>query len=802
MKTLKKSFAYLISGMLLLLPFSGKTCSYTEYGEDLRISMFRIMTQQMQAYFPFVYTAELFNSNSIVSENDRKRNINEWVKQFENPVRAEDIDVILYKTDPELFYLHAERKTLKKFFEGNTFIEELLKPENKDFYNYLMVSKAIEYKEAQYIDPWTKPDSEQKALSGNLKTSIMKQIRKYSKQTKSAFLKQRYAFQHIRMLFQNNNFEGCVRLYNETFTIYDTSTIVAPWALHYSAISKAILGDSISANYEMSLAFAQCDDKKFRMYTQFYRSPSAIEKTLNLAQNNQERATILGISILNNPGRTLPTLQQMVTLDSKNTMLSFLVLREVNKLEDWLLTTGLTLNTPSIRAGFSYDVNRDDYLRVNFDSDMKYLNNVISVVQQLHQQAIGEEKQFYMLALVHLFTMAENNSAALAMLNSSNSKMPVDFQRQASIENLILLSSGNSLSNPENRNKAGKIFMSLDSLEQNKQMNSMTMYSLCQRYGQAMFAQNDLMRSILFLNLSDDYKSGRWYYDNNWRDNNEQTDEFDYYTLAYMDQSATPDDIDKLIEFINSNKTESLEKFLALQNLPSINQCKELKGSKLFREGNFREAEKVWQELPSSWWKENGEFHDYLSGNLFKPDDLHRGEILNNKLSNSNSINKAAILHRMIEMQDSAETASSDRYKYKLKLAHAWFNVSYYGNNWILAHYYKSCETHAEKSFFGFAGIPNNILADSSNYIQLGTARKLYREVATVAPDAELRCEAMTMLQYIEYLLFVDEYRYDWENKHVFKPTYMPTQWKEYENTAFFKSMYGFCPLFEEFVSL
>jgi hypothetical protein len=538
------------------------------------------------------------------------------------------------------------------------------------------------------------------------------------------------------------------------------------------------------------------------MYTQFYRSPSAIEKTLNLAQNNQERATILGISILNNPGRTLPTLQQMVTLDSKNTMLSFLVLREVNKLEDWLLTTGLTLNTPSIRAGFSYDVNRDDYLRVNFDSDMKYLNNVISVVQQLHQQAIGEEKQFYMLALVHLFTMAENNSAALAMLNSSNSKMPVDFQRQASIENLILLSSGNSLSNPENRNKAGKIFMSLDSLEQNKQMNSMTMYSLCQRYGQAMFAQNDLMRSILFLNLSDDYKSGRWYYDNNWRDNNEQTDEFDYYTLAYMDQSATPADIDKLIEFINSNKTESLEKFLALQNLPSINQCKELKGSKLFREGNFREAEKVWQELPSSWWKENGEFHDYLSGNLFKPDDLHRGEILNNKLSNSNSINKAAILHRMIEMQDSAETASSDRYKYKLKLAHAWFNVSYYGNNWILAHYYKSCETHAEKSFFGFAGIPNNILADSSNYIQLGTARKLYREVATVAPDAELRCEAMTMLQYIEYLLFVDEYRYDWENKHVFKPTYMPTQWKEYENTAFFKSMYGFCPLFEEFVSL
>jgi hypothetical protein len=788
--------------LLLLLPFSGKTCSYTEYGEDLRISMFRIMTQQMQAYYPFVYTAELFNSCSTVSEKDRKRNIDEWIKQFNNSVRAEDVEVILYKTDPELFYMLANRHKLNKFFEGNTFIAELLKSENKDFYNYMMVAKAIEYLEAQYIDPWEKPASDLKGLSGNLNASIMNQIGKYEKRTKSAFLKQRYAFQHIRMLFRNNDYDGCVNLYNKSFNVYDTSTIVAPWALHYSAVSKKFLGDSINANYEMSLVFSQCDDKKFRMYTQFSTNSQAIAKTLNLARNNQERATILGMTILNNPGRTLPVLQQMIALDSKNPMLSFLVLREVNKLEDWLLTTGLTLNTPAVRAGFSYEVNRDDYLRVNFDSDMKYLNNVIAIVQQLHQQAMGEEKQFYMLALVHLFTMAENNPAALAMLNNSSAKMPVDFQRQALIENLILLSSGNSLANSENRSKAGDIFIKLDSLERNEQMNCMTLYSLCQRYGQAMFAQNDLMRSILFLNLADDYKSGRWYYNNNRRNDNEETTEYTYYTLAYMDQAATPADIDKLIEFINSDKNRSFDKFLAMQALPSINQCLELKGSKLFREGKLREAEKVWEELPSAWWKENGEFQYYLQADLFKPEDLHRGEINNSRLHRSKSINKAVILHRMIEMQDSAETASGDRYKYKLKLAHAWFNVSYYGNNWILAHYYKSCETHAEINLFGFAGMPNNILADSANYIQLETARQLYREVATNAPDAELRCEAMTMLQYTEYLNFLNKYRYDWENEHIFSPIYMPAQWKEYENTTFFKSMYATCPIFEEFVSL
>ena len=146
MKTFAKYTAFSAILFLLLLNKS-YGCGYTEYGEDIRISMFRIFNENMGGFYPFKYSADLFNSCYTTSSKDRDRNIQEWIQELNPAIRTNDVDLILYKCDPVLFYQLYHNNTLGSFFKGNTFIDELVKEENKYVLKYIAIAKGIEYLE-------------------------------------------------------------------------------------------------------------------------------------------------------------------------------------------------------------------------------------------------------------------------------------------------------------------------------------------------------------------------------------------------------------------------------------------------------------------------------------------------------------------------------------------------------------------------------------------------------------------------------------------------------------------------------
>ncbi|KAF5053341.1 hypothetical protein DSECCO2_399460 [anaerobic digester metagenome] len=154
-----------------------------------------------------------------------------------------------------------------------------------------------------------------------------------------------------------------------------------------------------------------------------------------------------------------------------------------------------------------------------------------------------------------------------------------------------------------------------------------------------------------------------------------------------------------------------------------------------------------------------------------------------------------------VRIQDSALHAVSNRYKYVLQLAHAWYNISYFGNSWGLAHYSNSINVY-ESAQYGFEGIPSRVDNDSTEYLQLKTAQKLYRQVIAESPDPEQRCEAMAMLQLIAYLEYITidrpDLRYEEENKYL--PVFTKAMWKGYENTQMYKRLNKRCSYFRDFL--
>jgi len=796
MKTLIRYFIFL-SSLLILTPAQSKACVYFEYGEDVRISLFRLMNDRMLAYSPFVYTSHLFNETISKSHKDLKRNLNEWKSALKDDFRDEDMAVVLYKTPPEIFCILYFKNQLPEFFKGNEFVKVLNKPENRDYLWYLVVCKAIEYWELEFSDPWKDYDSGEMRHHELLASKIKKEILMQLEKNKLDFFTSRYAFQLVRMLFQTSDYKGCVQAYEKHFTDHDTSSVVNPWALHYCAISQDLTGDSIEANYRKSLAFGQSDDKKFRMYTTFDKSRHVVDQTMLLAKNNHEKANILAMTIMNYPGQALETLNQIAMLDPQNEMLQFLLMREVNKLEDWVLTPELSFSPPSVNMA-SWDSVTDTYTYVNYMKDRNYMQKVIAFVNAMHNKSAGETAQYYALMLAHLYTMADNTSAALQLLPQTENERNGHYANQALIEELMILSSQSHFSNIANRNRAGLLMDKMEKSVRAGKMESHTFYSMCKRFSKAFMAMNDLPRCILMLDKATNYQ-----WDYNWQ--NENYDSWAYnngyyfYTdiISHLNHSASSKDMIDYISLTENKNKGAMDLFLMAQPLPEPDQCYEVLGSIYFREGKMQDALDIWNRIPQRFWTRYESLNNYLSGNVFRPIPIY--PVRNMKMRLRSTPDKGEILGKMLQMQDSAFNASSDRYRYMLKSAHSWFNVSYYGNTWALSHYsYSSYICRTEP--YGFAGIPVRVDNDSAEYLRLTTAKKLYQTVVDESDDPELQCEAMAMLQIIAYKQYCSTHGWSYVEKNPFQPIYSKSDWSNLKTTKMFKRLHSRCSYFRDFL--
>lgn len=796
MKILKEYIAFSISLFFFFQAYNASACAYSEYGEDIRISMFRIFDENMHGFYPFKYNAHQYYASYTVSRKDQQRNINEWIQYLNPAIKSNDVDLILYKCDPELFYNLYNRNELGVFFKGNTFIEELVKEKNKTVLDYILTSKGIEYLEKFHSDPWSQYMERSYDFEAQLNVSLINHLEDIIKTSLDSFLKKRFAFQYTRMLFQDHDYYGCKEVYYTHFDPNKNETILNPWALHYCAIAEKLSGDSTKANYHMSLVFDRCDDKKLRMYMQFNRNPEMVKQTLAMAKTPQEKAAIKTLTIVNNPGKTLNTLLEIEQLDPDYYAQDFLLLREINKLEDWILTPSLTVSKPAVNLDQEWQDGPNDYLRKNYENDRAYLKQVIQYANRLMQKRGNND--YMKLALAHLYILDKQNSSALNLLPSPKKPLSTTLAKQSIIEQLILLSAKDKITFFHHRENAGALFFILDSMYQKGQVESMTMYSLCQRFSKAMLYNNDRIRSALFLQRGDQYQITRWGIDKN-QTQFSISDQFDYYLLDYVDQVATADDMDNLITFIQNDGRNTMDSFLAKQTFPSVEQCIELKGSKLFREGRYQEALTTWESLDDSYWRENGYFHYYLKNNVEKPTDIYSEKEAN---LNMKRVNKANILRRILELEEKANIHGRHQALNTLKLAHTWFNISYFGNTWMLAHYYKSCDPTNEIMRVGFSELENRVQCDSMNYIHMERAIELYEKVVTISDDRELKLEALVMLEYIDYLKHMNKYRYDWNNEHPYSPRNRNIFWTEYEGTDFYQMMYMTCPRFEAYVKM
>lgn len=339
MKASNLPIAFLISSFLFGFQFKVNSCLEPIPEELYRVNLFRPNYHSQRSLMPFFYSSDLF-FNYSESPNPKvysDKNAEEWFTYFSGKASLNDIKEILYQTDPEAFN-HAE--VLSK---ENSFYRQLTQDKNAMAYmEYAKQTEGIEIKE----DPWnfreysdslqtyvlTEEGRQYHELLNELIDPLLKKGEILYKKFSSAFFRERVAYQLVKLSFYKED----VRAVNKQYKQKLADPSITSWVKYAALLYSANFDRDAEGNVKLADIFNHCPDKRSRCT--ILLSSKNVDRSLQLAKTNEQKAAILSMQLLTDPSRSLSGLKRIHSLYPESEAFEVVLVREINKLENWLLT--------------------------------------------------------------------------------------------------------------------------------------------------------------------------------------------------------------------------------------------------------------------------------------------------------------------------------------------------------------------------------------------------------------------------------------------------------------------------------
>nr|WP_322624791.1 hypothetical protein [uncultured Flavobacterium sp.] len=774
---------FLAVSLALLITVEAVACGWGDDYETLRLAVFKSATPAMEKFSPFYYSEHYFNEYEIKDTQDRQRNCAEWRDRLGSDVNQDDIYKIQYSTKPERFQTAYKEETLQETFEGNTFIKALLKPVNKPLLEYFVFAKEMEYEGNPQDSNWESWDDNaprsywdlpEDTTGVDYKTLLP--IQKRLDACKDTFLQQRYAF----MLIRYGKRDNVKPLYNKYFANENVKSVAKAWATLFYAYATE---DKAEQNYWLSKCFDLCNEKVIAVAQSYNRE--AQQQTLKLAKNDHERAVILTLDAMRNPGPVFEQIKKVNRLAPGSSYVDLLISREINKFEDWLFAVQMEGNSPDVYADVwegqdSYTVAR----KKNYLKDMAYLRRFRDYLIDVYGKTPARvNHDFLASAIAHLSFMGDFTEEGYKYAKAISENAPESVLVQKYTELALIALKQKDISEDSTKQQLYIALKNLDGLARKDEAYLKSLYTLLRLMAAAYNKKGDMATASLLFNASQSYKSSLElsYFSNK--------EPYGYDFVAYLDQYATLRDVDNLIALIDKKNKTSFEEFLCRSSLTYKACYLDFKGTLAFRQDKLTEAYEAFAQVPDSsafkllpYSYESGAdsinpFYPRVLDYAIKPAEVGHG------------FTKKAFLKEMLRLKTKTDP---DSY---LKLGHAYYNTGYLGNAWFMCAYYQGNE-YWQVEFGSLA--KNKRKYGNGNYANLTTARAYYLKAYNVATNNEQRALATLMLHVCERN-FDYTSDFSWSDEEVFKPTdWVKRFYGTYATTKTFKQ-YS-CPNLEMYL--
>jgi hypothetical protein len=779
----QKQYRVIILFFSLLFFLSGLNsafaCGWSESPEITRLALFRAERKDFLKLRFLAYSADSYASPNVFSNQDELQNCLEWQKQLSMDINPNDVYTILYETDSEVFQSAYQSKTLGKVFAKNSFVEKLLLRKNKKFLEYLIFAKKLEYNNigGGKWETWNSLN-----YGYDNETKLFADIGDYGKifsSAKDGFLKRRYAFLLIRMNYYDGNPQEALRLYDDYFAS-KPDTILTPWALYFRALCT---DDQALKNYYLSQVFVSCDEKANAVMQHYDGSLTA--QTLALAQNESEKGNIMALECMRNPSPQLETLKQIYAYCPNSIYFSFLVGREVNKLEDWIFTPKYTQSSPSV----VFDNDEEwyqDYEKAkaeNLTKDMLYLKDLKNFLIEILNSAKGEQKDYLCSAIAQLCFIDDQIDLGKKYVDLISENANESIVLQSKIQLALVALKQKNIESEAVKELFFECFNSLEKAAARDHSLFKSMYSFCRVAAQKYAEKGDQVTAGLLFLKSNIKKNNDYFWDYN---------PYFYDYLGYFDRFAKVNDINNLMALIVKKDKTAFEKYICAGTTNTdLNVYKDLKGTIAFRDNNLKLAYQTFAEMPKDFWKKKYEFKNFLNEDPFFPKIL----ISTKERKFDYVFNKAEFLKTLLELKEKNTAASN------LKLAHAFFNVSCWGNSWMMVSYGWSGYSGDNYSdyIYGRNRLEREKKFQRGNYYNCSLAKMYYQKALFLSKNKEEKALASLMIFECDYVSFSAKANMLGEENLRFKPgEEIYTFNSAYKNTQTFKK-YN-CPLLQDFI--
>ena len=633
-------------------------CKIGPEGEELRYMLFNPDVSGNKAWWTFFYNYRYtYLDGAVTSHADERALCREWIAELGRDIPVADAYACLYTALPD----SARRR--------NAFYQALRA--NPPLHRYYQFANDQVGRVGVPADPWQEVDEDSVRLTGE---QLIRTGQKLYAAAETPFLKKRYAYQLLKLAYYHGEEALFDQLYDWHFRLGAAPSQLDWWAAHYQSMRLEGRRPD-SANYLHARVYSHAD-AKMPASRQFYSTKNHAQ-VMALAQNDGERADILVLKEAINPGRSLEGIRQVYALDSTHKHLSMLLVREINKLEDWLGTTQYIGMAP-LSQWVDYDYSDDETLADqetllrNWKSDYAYLTAFYASLSGM--QAVARAyPDLYHLALAYLALMQQRPEAAdghLARVSASNTQVAF----QAKVLRLVGLTQATDLAAPAVQERIGQSFTELIAARESVFEAQKTLYSLS-AYLKSRFAAAGLNH---LAGLLDYYQQELFCYSC-------RTHSPEYALVRYFDRSGSIADVRRVIALFSKPDRNALEKQLLL---PYANPYPllDLLSVKYLRRGDVAAAHGALAEIPDSFWTTYFNAGEWLDHDPFEASGAPSLE----------SYTKTELLDRVLALEREAAAQPARRARNYFLLGNFWYNLN--GKTWFMVAYEK---TYARPNAWG-----------------------------------------------------------------------------------------------------
>ncbi|MBS1662353.1 MAG: hypothetical protein JST68_15020 [Bacteroidetes bacterium] len=676
---MRRSIILISSLVLLLAPKQlVNACGFMVGPSEYRFWLLQPDLTNEEDLTPFFFASSYLykGTDTSAKETYLSRNLEEWQEQIRlrkgKGVSWEDIDDLLNYTDPDLFFGHADSLAGK-----NSFVRYLLRKENSEWFRYMTLSKKVEQL-AAHPDPWEEGPIPHANIS-----RIIDEAKGVYMQASSGFIKMRTAYQLMRLYGFNGEGAAVSRVYDERIARVATSSWIKSAALYL----KATKGEEPGSRRLLAEVFDRGD--YYRSYCLEHFGGASIDSLLREARSGHERVVLRAMKAFNYPGRSLSAIQQIYAAEPGYNEIPFLLLREINKIEDWLVTEKVTSFKPAVYAATYQWQFSDEYLGYNKSNrlaDQAYAASLGKFL--LHAIADQKSTQPALLRLcsAHLSMLLGDYAAAEEQLRvaASYKDVPKNVRSQIAINQFLLGLEKQGLDAAMEKAFLGLLRRPAKRLgiyDAEIMKDQLILYT-----ARKMMQKGDKARGLMLLSRTrralGDLPIGAY--------------KDVYEEIA---ENAGPEDYDSIVAIVDRKHKSPFEQFVTKgrfkssieyydwadsSDLPMLfwdrNRLMDGKASWYIRNNELEAALKAMRSVPDSFWQREP-YTDFIGGNPFYLNIYKNGYYSGKR---TRGYNKRGIVEKMLALQSLASGAPAKRAESHFQLANAWYNMSYYGNNWLV----------------------------------------------------------------------------------------------------------------------